>query len=106
MAHAPAVREGQAPGEVWRVRLGSGQAPASVPSDRAPRGARSYPPAPMSFSLLSPRTVLVPILLCAVASAQEASTDPAAGPSDDVTQVSLVRGQANVLEMSHLTNQS
>lgn len=36
----------------------------------------------MSFSLLSPRTVLVPILLCAVASAQEASTDPAAVPDE------------------------
>ncbi len=36
----------------------------------------------MSFSLLSPRTALVPILLCAVASAQEAPTDPAAAPDE------------------------
>lgn len=36
----------------------------------------------MSFSLLSPRTVLVPILLCAAASAQEAPTDPAAAPDE------------------------
>ena len=38
----------------------------------------------MSLSLLSPRTVLVPILLCAAASAsaQDASTEPAPSPDD------------------------
>jgi carboxypeptidase Q len=36
----------------------------------------------MSLSLLSPRNVLVPILLCAVASAQEAPTDSAAAPDE------------------------
>ena len=51
----------------------------------APRRARSYPPpALMTPSLPSPRTVLVPILLCAAASAsaQDASPDPAPSPDD------------------------
>ena len=70
--------------------------PVEVP----PKGQLLHPPALMSLSLLSPRTVLVPILLCAAASAsaQDASTDPSpddVAPMEEVIAAIIDEGKNN-----------